>query len=61
MRKNRKNLPKKQLADKQLVMVQGQFKSSFVSATWLKWMDKLAVNLLSNFHNGSKSKCYWKA
>lgn len=53
---NRKNLPKKQLAEKNMVRGERPYINSFLAVAWSKWKDKRVVILLSNFHNGVVEK-----
>lgn len=53
MRKDRKDLPKIQEADKNMSPGDSEFRSSYKGVRWLKWIDKKSVHFLSNFHDPS--------
>lgn len=53
IRSNRKELPKKQKADKNMTRGESEFKTSFKDVRWIKWNDNKSVQLLSNFHDPS--------
>lgn len=53
VRKDRKDLPKIQEADKSMSSGDSEFRSSYKGVRWLKWTDKKSVHFLSNFHDPS--------
>lgn len=58
VRKDRKDLPKVQTADKNFSHGDSEYRTSCTGVVWLKWADKKIVQFLSNNHDPSTlSKC----
>lgn len=51
VRKNRTRLPKSKIPDKQMKQGDSDYRTSNTGISWIKWMDKKAVHVLSNYHN----------
>lgn len=51
VRQNRKNLPKKQMSDKDMERGESEYRTSITDLRWVKWKDNRTVQFLSNFHD----------
>lgn len=55
VRKNRKNLPKIEIPDKNMERGDSEYRTSYNGVRWIKWKDNKVVYLLSNFHDPSET------
>lgn len=51
VRKNRKNLPKIEIPDKNMERGDSEYRTSYNGVRWIKWKDNKVVYFLSNFHD----------
>jgi len=51
VRRDRKGLPTKQMADKNMKREDYEFRTSCKGISWIKWKDNKSVQFLSNFHD----------